>query len=44
LVKWFAVLPKYMVASLIGFLKGKIAIGVTRVLGGKDCNSTGEQL
>ena len=35
--------PKYPVASLIGFLKGKSAIAVAR-LSGKERNFTGEHL
>jgi len=34
--------PKFSVASIIGFLKGKSAIAITRQLGGKDRNFTGE--
>ena len=36
--------PKHQVASVIGFLKGKIAIAVARQFGGKDRNFTGEHL
>jgi len=38
-----AIPPKYSVASVIGFLKGKSAIAVAR-LGGREQNFTGEHL
>jgi len=34
--------PKYSVASVIGFLKGKSAIAIARQFGGKQRNFTGE--
>lgn len=34
--------PKYAVASIIGFMKGKSAIAIARQFGGKDKNFTGE--
>jgi len=34
--------PKYAVASVIGFLKGKSALAITRQFGGKLKNFTGE--
>ena len=37
-----AIPPKYSVASVIGFLKGKSAIAVARQFGGKQRNFTGE--
>ena len=39
-----AIPPKYAVASVIGFLKGKSAIAVARELCGKERNFTGEHL
>jgi putative transposase len=36
--------PKYAVASVIGFLKGKSAIAIARQLCGKERNFTGEHL
>jgi len=39
-----AIPPKYAVASMIGFLKGKSAIAVARQLCGKERNFTGEHL
>jgi putative transposase len=39
-----AIPPKYAVASVIGFLKGKSAIAVARQLCGKERNFTGEHL
>jgi putative transposase len=36
--------PKYPVASVIGFLKGKSAIAVARELCGRERNFTGEHL
>ncbi len=39
-----AIPPKYSVASVIGFLKGKSAIAVARELCGKERNFTGEHL
>jgi putative transposase len=38
-----AVPPKYAVASVIGFMKGKSAIAIARQLSGKMKNFTGEQ-
>jgi putative transposase len=35
--------PKYAVASVIGFLKGKSALAIARQLSGKVRNLTGEQ-
>jgi putative transposase len=35
--------PKYAVASVIGFLKGKSALAIARQLRGKVRNLTGEQ-
>ena len=37
-----AIPPKYSVASVIGFLKGKSAIAIARQFGGKQRNFTGE--
>ena len=34
--------PKYSVASVIGFIKGKSAIAIARQFGGKERNFTGE--
>ena len=34
--------PKYSVASVIGFLKGKSAIAIARQFGGRERNFTGE--
>ena len=34
--------PKYAVASIIGFMKGKSAIAIARQFGGKERNFTGE--
>ena len=34
--------PKYAVASVIGFLKGKSAITIARQLSGRERNCTGE--
>jgi putative transposase len=34
--------PKYSVASIIGFLKGKSAITIARQFGGRERNLTGE--
>ena len=34
--------PKYAVAQVIGFLKGKSAIAIARQFGGKERNFTGE--
>src|SRR2546427_12742879 len=34
--------PKYAVASVIGFLKGKSAIAIARQFGGRERNVTGE--
>jgi len=34
--------PKYAVASVIGFIKGKSAIAIARQFGGKQQNFTGE--
>jgi putative transposase len=34
--------PKYAVASIIGFLKGKSAIAIARQFSGKERNFTGE--
>ena len=34
--------PKFAVASIIGFLKGKSAIAIARQFGGKERNFTGE--
>ena len=34
--------PKYAVASVIGFLKGKSAIAIARQFGGRERNFTGE--
>jgi putative transposase len=39
-----AIPPKYPVASVIGFLKGKSAIAIARQLCGKERNFTGEHL
>jgi len=39
-----AIPPKYAVASVIGFLKGKSAIAIARQLSGKERNFTGEHL
>jgi len=39
-----AISPKYAVASVIGFLKGKSAIATVRQLCGKERNFTGEHL
>ncbi len=39
-----AIPPKYAVASVIGFLKGKSAIAIARELCGKERNFTGEHL
>jgi putative transposase len=39
-----AIPPKYAVASVIGFLKGKSAIAIARQLCGKERNFTGEHL
>jgi len=39
-----AIPPKYAVASVIGFLKGKSAIAISRQLCGKERNFTGEHL
>ena len=39
-----AIPPKYAVASVIGFLKGKSAIGIAREVCGKERNFTGEHL
>lgn len=39
-----AIPPKYPVASVIGFLKGKSVIAVAREFGGKDRNFTEEHL
>jgi putative transposase len=39
-----AIPPKYAVASLIGFLKGKSAIAIAREVCGKEWNFTGEHL
>jgi len=39
-----AIPPKYAVASVIGFLKGKSAIAIVRQLCGKERNFTGEHL
>jgi putative transposase len=39
-----AIIPKYAVASVIGFLKGKSAIAIARQLCGKERNFTGEHL
>jgi len=37
-----AIPPKYAVAQVIGFLKGKSAIAIARQFGGKARNFTGE--
>ena len=37
-----AIPPKYAVAQVIGFLKGKSAIAIARQFGGKERNFTGE--
>ena len=37
-----AIPPKYAVAQVIGFLKGKSAIAIARQYGGKERNFTGE--
>ena len=37
-----AVPPKYAVASVIGFIKGKSAIAIARQFGGRERNFTGE--
>jgi putative transposase len=37
-----AIPPKYAVASVIGFIKGKSAIAIARQYGGKEKNYTGE--
>ena len=37
-----AIPPKYAVASVIGFLKGKCAIAIARKFSGKERNFTGE--
>lgn len=39
---WIEIPPKYSVASVIGFLKGKSAIAIARQCGGKHRNFTGE--
>ena len=39
-----AIPPKYAVASVIGFLKGKSAMAIARQLCGKERNFTGEHL
>ena len=39
-----AIPPKYAVASVIGFMKGKSAIAVAREVCGKERNFTGEHL
>jgi putative transposase len=39
-----AIPPKYAVASVIGYLKGKSAIAIARQLCGKERNFTGEHL
>ena len=39
-----AIPPKYPVASVIGFLKGKSAIAIARQLCGRERNFTGEHL
>jgi len=39
-----AIPPKYAVASVIGFLKGKSVIAIARQLCGKERNLTGEHL
>jgi putative transposase len=39
-----AIPPKYAVASVIGFLKGKSAIAIARQFCGKERNFTGEHL
>jgi putative transposase len=39
-----AIPPKYAVASVIGFLKGKSAIAIAREVCGKERNFTGEHL
>lgn len=36
------ILPKHSVASVIGFIKGKIAIAIARRFGGRERNYTGE--
>ena len=37
-----AIPPKYAVAQVVGFLKGKSAIAIARQFGGKERNFTGE--
>ncbi len=37
-----AIPPKYAVASIIGFIKGKSAIAIARKFGGKEKNFAGE--
>ena len=37
-----AIPPKYAVASVIGFIKGKSAIAIARQFGGRERNFTGE--
>ena len=39
-----AIPPKYAVAQVIGYIKGKSAIAVARQFGGKKRNFTGERL
>jgi len=39
-----AIPPKYAVASVIGFLKGKSAIAIAREVCGKERNFTGKHL
>ena len=36
------ILPKFAVASIVGFLKGKSAIAIAREFAGKERNFTGE--
>jgi putative transposase len=39
-----AIPPKYAVASVVGYLKGKSAMAIARQLCGKERNFTGEHL
>jgi putative transposase len=39
---YIAIPPKYAVAHVVGFIKGKSAIGIARNFGGRQRNFTGE--
>lgn len=39
---YISILPKYAVAQVVGYIKGKSAIHIARTFGGRACNFVGE--